>query len=424
MTGPPTGAPRLRLAVLVEDPEGRERDGTLWQLHELALGLAVHGIDLMLVTGAAAPGPGAGEPAGGLPVVRVGRPAPPAGTGWRAAWPLAGFMTALLGWLVRERDAYDAVVVLAGETLLLPALLARRRTGRPVLLQVGHPSLPDRKPGPDPLPPTRLQGLVAAAGRIAWKPERLLRQADRCLAASPEAVAWLTAAGVPEARIVAVPRAVDTARFRPARPAERPALRDRLRLPHDRPVILLASGPRRTDAMADLLDAWSEVVRDGEPALLVLADGAGQDGADHAPMLRDRLRRPPLVGTVRLPQAGAEPELWLRATDLAVFLGPNERPFASVAEALAAGVPAVSTSCTPAAELLADGRAGRLVPAAGGAALASALAGLLARQESWSAMGEAGRALVLARHGREAVSERFAALLADTVRPSRPTGDG
>lgn len=80
-------------------------------------------------------------------------------------------------------------------------------------------------------------------------------------------------------------------------------------------------------------------------------------------------------------------------------------------EAMAAGLPAVSSAIPGPVEMIADGVDGALVPAGDPAILARALAGVIATPEKARALGAAARAKVLADYGPESLKRRLDAVL-------------
>lgn len=390
--------------------------GMTLHARDLALGLTRRGIDVTVVTRAVVPGLPREDRLGDLPVVRIGPSGLLKGRGWQAAWPLARFLATLLLWLRRHGDAFDAVLTIGVKTLPLAALLARRTAGGPaVLLRSESPVELAEAISAESLARMRPRRLAMLLARLAERPQHLLRRADGCIAISPEIAAQFAAVGVAKDRIAEIPNGIDTERFKPARPVERTALRERLGLPLDRPVVLFTGRLSRAKGLMTLLEAWREIVRDGEPAFLVLAGAGGQSHDDCEADLRALAAAPPLIGTVFLPGAVDNPEHWLQAADLFVFPSEYEGFGLSLVEAMAAGLPVVATPVGVAPELLADGAAGRLVPIGDAAALTQALGSLLARPEAWPVMGQAGRAAVTARYGMDTVCDRYVALLEEAV---------
>lgn len=88
-------------------------------------------------------------------------------------------------------------------------------------------------------------------------------------------------------------------------------------------------------------------------------------------------------------------------------------------EAQAAGIPVVSTHHNGIPEGVVDGVTGFLVPERDVDALAGCLAGLLAKPETWPALGRAGRALVEAEFDIDRLNDRLLAVYAEARAAAR-----
>jgi colanic acid/amylovoran biosynthesis glycosyltransferase len=90
-------------------------------------------------------------------------------------------------------------------------------------------------------------------------------------------------------------------------------------------------------------------------------------------------------------------------------------------EAMASGMPVVSTRHAGIPELIEDGVSGWLVPERDEAALAAAFARLAAEPERWTAMGRAGREKIEREYDIQRLNDRLAAMLENLIRPeTRP----
>jgi colanic acid/amylovoran biosynthesis glycosyltransferase len=94
----------------------------------------------------------------------------------------------------------------------------------------------------------------------------------------------------------------------------------------------------------------------------------------------------------------------------------------SLMEAMAMGLPVLSTRHSGIPELVADGEAGYLVPERDVPALAARLADLAADPARWPAMGRAGRAAVEAEFDNDRLVDTLATLLREAA--ARPVGQG
>lgn len=90
--------------------------------------------------------------------------------------------------------------------------------------------------------------------------------------------------------------------------------------------------------------------------------------------------------------------------------GNQDAPINVLKEAMALGLPVVSTTHGGIPELVEEGVSGLLVPERDVDALAQALSTLIAQPERWLAMGEAGRAYVETHYNLEPLNDRLLAL--------------
>ncbi|HEY0837989.1 MAG TPA: glycosyltransferase [Azospirillum sp.] len=190
----------------------------------------------------------------------------------------------------------------------------------------------------------------------------------------------LIAAGVPGARIVALPSAVDPARFHPNPGAEPRAAR------WDVLTVARLIRRKRLDRLLDLV----ERLRARHPALRVAVAG---DGPLRAELAAEVARRG-LDGTVALLgwHDDVRPLLW--ESRIMVLTSAAEGLPLSMIEAMGCGVPCVAPAVGDTADLVRDGVNGRLVPPDDGAALAAAVDALLSDEPARARMAASAAATV------------------------------
>ena len=143
-----------------------------------------------------------------------------------------------------------------------------------------------------------------------------------------------------------------------------------------------------------------------EAAALLAGRGVRVDirigGGDDA-QLAARIEEAGVAGSVSLVGYVRDVEAFLADAD--IFVSPSRiEPFGLViVEAMALGLPVVAARTHGAADIVADGETGLVVPLDDAAALAGALERLTADPEGARAMGGAGHARALARYGDAAV---------------------
>jgi glycosyltransferase involved in cell wall biosynthesis len=219
--------------------------------------------------------------------------------------------------------------------------------------------------------------------------------------------------GLDPARVRLLRNGVDATRFRPS---DRAAARDRLGLPAERPILLSVGWLSDNKGQHRVLEALPAILGD-VPHLLYVAVGEADRDADRRRIER-LVRQHRLEGHVALVGARphAEVPTWLAAADLLCMATDREGCSNAVLEALACGVPVVTTRVGGNAELVRDGENGFLVPCWDarefGVAVRRALAAAwdreaiarAARGRSWQAVGAELAAVMREARAEQAAS--------------------
>lgn len=216
-----------------------------------------------------------------------------------------------------------------------------------------------------------------ATARIVTTGERLRTQVVR-------------EAGVEAGRVVSIPTGIDLDRFRPGSAA---AARAQLGLPLDAPLVGIVATLRSWKGHRFLLQAIASMPRP-DVVLLVVGDGPQRQALQS------------LAGQLGLATrvcfAGNQPDVvpWMQALD--VFCLPsyaNEGVPQALMQAMACGLPVVTTPVGSIDEIVTDGDTGVLVRPEDAQALREALEALL---------GDAARRSALGARAAQAAHERFA----------------
>lgn len=227
----------------------------------------------------------------------------------------------------------------------------------------------------------------------------LLRQADGVITVSRWAAEFLAKVHrVPNVRYVK--NGVDTKRFRPPEPGEKEALKKKFGL--DGVVALL---PARFAVSLEKNQITALLVARAIPNLTLAFAGEG-------PLLGATRKLARLLGArnVRfLGRVSNMPELY-RAADIFFFPTLGENQSLATLEAMASGLPVLTSDIPAQRELLENRREGLLVPPKV-REMAKALANLAAYPEWRAKMGLAARSKVVAEHQLDKTIEQLAALL-------------
>jgi glycosyltransferase involved in cell wall biosynthesis len=305
-----------------------------------------------------------GVPAVALPIARKG---------------LAG-LRAMRAWLAR--NPCDVLNSHSSTDSWLAALALSGMNPRPALVRTRHISaaIPDN---------IATRWLYQSATRhIVTTGERLRAQLIRDNRFRPES-------------IVSVPTGIDVARFAPG---DKAAAKLRLGLDPAQSCIGIVATLRSWKGHRYLIDAFAGLARK-EARLLMVGDGPGRDN------LREQVDRLGLQQRVIMPGNQADVTPWLQALD--VFALPsyaNEGVPQALMQAMAVGVPVVTTPVGSIDELVRHEDTGLMVPPQDADALRAAIERLLREPELGKRLAEAARAWVQSRYSRERMLDSMEAV--------------
>ena len=223
--------------------------------------------------------------------------------------------------------------------------------------------------------------------------------------------------GVPVQRLALVPEGIDLELWQSSTDPAALADLDARREPF---TVLCVARQYPRKRIVDLIDAFATVSACEPRARLVVIG----DGPEHT-TLSQRVRTLGLDGSVRLLGAlpdDAEVRAWYGRAS--VFCLPSEQEGFGIVflEAMASGLPVVSTTAAAIPEVVPDGEVGLLVPPRDPAALAEALLRLLQDPALRARLRDAGR-LHAGRYGWDRVADRFLEAVAPLLAVSPPIRD-
>ncbi len=233
---------------------------------------------------------------------------------------------------------------------------------------------------------------------------RFYTQADLFLGVSPGVQERYEAAGLPSERFLLIPNGVDGARFRPAEPEERLALRRQLGLPSDL-LLLLFVGFFSREKQPDLLfQAWERLQGNGLPPTGVLFVGATRptylEVDPHlAQEIRTQARRMGLEKHLFFVETTQEIERYYQAADIFVLPSRREGLPNALLEAMASGLACIASRLPGATDVIIDHAVnGLLVSPGERSPLEAELRGLIRDTSRIRALGKAARETILKRY--------------------------
>lgn len=213
------------------------------------------------------------------------------------------------------------------------------------------------------------------------------------------------------AKIDAIPSIVDFARFRPAFPPERAALRGELNLPLDRAVFLYVAAFNEKKGQAAFLSRTADTLRALEDkVLLVFVGDFCPSRSAYAAECQAIAARKGLQGVVRFAGAQDGVERWYRASDAVVIASRNEGLARCMLEGMAAGVPVLSFDVCSAREVLLGSQSGLVLRQGDYSGFARGLTRLAHEPQLREKMGARGAAAAAARYRAPDVAARYLTL--------------
>ncbi len=341
------------------------------------------------------------EQVDGIRVIRVG----PVGHGSLKKW---GMLFTALPALFKYRCDFDLIYVPGFRVLgVLAVLFARCFRKRCVLRGVSC---------------GEMSGAFFddSANRLPWVLQKLfhgcillrnsiLRRADSMVAISLDLENELISCGVSDTRVARIPNAVDTNLFMPVLPEQKSVIRQKMGLSPDSTVVIYTGRLVRYKGLLPLLEAWKILMRalPSSSLHLVLVGAGGNDIHNCEDELKQFVAQQDLSDSVRFTGDVEAVAPYLQASDIFVFPTENEAFGISLIEAMACGLPSVSTDVGGVKDIVSDGENALVVPVQSPEALARALQRLLGDSALSERLGVEALATVMERYTSTAVGERY-----------------
>lgn len=337
----------------------------------------------------------------------------PAGRGHLLKWGMV--FSAFLA-LVRLRKRYDVILVCGFRILGIPARLAEVLFGRPCVLKADSQGEFSGAFFDAGLARLRMRHDRFPASLVVRLRNALLRRAARFVSIASVIEREYMAGGVPADRIARIPNSVDTGRFRPIDDSDKPALRSRLGLPADRRIATFTGRLVTTKGLPSLLRAWRHIVGTFPDAVLVLVGSGGLGIQNCEADLRRFVAENGLDENVRFAGSVNNVEDYLQAADIFVFPSEREAFGISVIEAMACGVPVVTTNVDGIGDVVRANVDALVVDPGNDEALAEAIGQAFRGGPEISTMTRSARERVLQRYTSQSVVAAYRNLLVEASR--------
>ena len=380
------------------------------QARLLAEGLITNGHSVIVLTRKSDASLKQHENYGSVSVYRLA----PVGKGQLKKW---GLLLSSLPALVRLRDQYDLIFVSGYRIIGLTAVLVGKLLGRRVVLKAdsqGEMSGDFFESG------LRKFGISHKTLLFRWFigfRNTILKKADAFAAIFPEIVSEWTSRGILFERIHLIPNSVDTSCFVPVKSGEKIALRKKLNLPQNTTIAIYTGRLVSYKGLPLLVKVWDEIRRNHKNVLLILAGTGGLDIHNCEEVLREYVKANRLENQVVFTGAVQNVSEYLQASDLFVFPTENDAFPSSIVEAMACGLPVVSTPVGAIKTIISNGKTGLLIQPGNAEQLYQALDILLSNKEMASRLGKAACQSVQDLYSAEIVSKKYLTLFQSLIEP-------
>lgn len=338
----------------------------------------------------------------------------PAGRGQLKKW---GLIFSSLPMLIRLRNQYDLIYVSGYRIIGLTAVLVGKLLGRRVVLKAdsqGEMSGDFFESG------LRNFGISHKTLFFRWFlgfRNTILKRADAFSAITPEIASEWTVNGIPSEKIHFISNSVDTSRFIRVESAQKDLLRKKLNLPQDAIIAIYTGRLVSYKGLPLLLKVWNEIRHKHENVLLILAGTGGLDIHNCEEGLREYVKANTLENHVLFTGAVQNIPEYLQASDLFVFPTENDAFPSSIVEAMACGLPVISTPVGAIKTIITNGTTGLLIQPGNAEQLYRGLDVILSNKEMAPRLGKAACQSVQNLYSAEIVSKKYMTLFQGLVEP-------
>jgi glycosyltransferase involved in cell wall biosynthesis len=370
------------------------------QAQLLAEGLIASGHSAMVLTRRSDASLKKRERYGDVDVVRLS----PVGSGQLKKW---GLLFSSLPALFKLRNQYDLIFVSGYRIIGLTAVLVGKMLQKPVVLKADSQGEMSGEFFESGLKKFGISHRSFLFRLFLGFRNAVLRRADAFSAISPEIASEWTSSGIPSEKIHLIPNCVDTRRFIPVEPSEKILLREKLALPQEATIAIYTGRLVSYKGLPLLLKVWNDIRRRHENVLLILAGTGSLDIHNCEEELREYVKANGLQNHVLFTGAVQNVHEYLQTSDLFAFPTENDAFPSSVVEAMACGLPVVTTPVGAIKTVVTDGETGMLIRPGDQEQLFRALNVMLSGKMLASQLGRAARQFVQTRYSAITVSRKY-----------------
>lgn len=380
------------------------------QVRLLAEGLITNGHSVIVLTRRSDAALRQHENYGGVSVYRLA----PIGRGQLKKW---GLLLSSLPVLIQLRDQYDLIFVSGYRIIGLTAVLIGKLFRKPVVLKADSQGEMSGEFFESGLRKFRISRSSLPFRLFLEFRNVILKKADAFSAISPEIISEWTSNTVPLNKIYLIPNGVDTNSFAPVGSKQKYFLREKLNLPQNATIAIFTGRLVSYKGLPLLLKVWKEIRYKHRNVLLLLAGAGGLDIHNCEAELRQYVKSSGLEKEVIFLGALQNVSDYLQAADLFAFPTENDAFPSSIIEAMACGLPIVTTPVGAMKTIVTHQETGLLVQPGSFEQLFEALDVMLSDKVLAAHFGQAGRQIVEERYSAGSMLRKYLSLFEITLQP-------
>jgi glycosyltransferase involved in cell wall biosynthesis len=370
------------------------------QARLLADGLVACGHSVIIFTRKSGPEMKRNECYGDVSIYRLS----PAGSGQLKKW---GLLFSSIPMLIQLADRYDLIFVSGYRIIGITAVIVGKLLRKKIVLKADSQGEMSGE--------FFISGLnkFGMASTSPWFKlflrfrNYILKKADSFSAISSEIASEWIESGVPSSRIHIIPNCVDTSRFLPVKTAQKSELRIKLRLPQDVMIATYTGRLVSYKGLPLLLKVWNVLRTKHENVLLVLLGTGGLDIHNCENELREFVNVNNMSHHVLFTGDVQNVEEYLQASDFFVFPSENDAFPSSLVEAMACGLPVVTTPVGAIKAIVTDRENGFLVQPGNYEQLLNALDNMVSTDGLLPLLGQAARKSIQDSYSAEIVLKKY-----------------
>lgn len=311
--------------------------------------------------------------------------------------------------LLRRRNEYDVILVGGFRTLGLSAIIASRLARKNCVLRAASNGEMSGEFFDAGLSKFGLTTGSRGIRAILDLRKRLLLKADAMVSISTQIKNEYIASDVAVDKIWPIPNPVDLDIFRPVK-QDSERNRARLGLKKTDTVVIYTGRLVRYKGLPLLVEVWKKLCFEYSNCILVLVGGGGSDISNCEADLKHFVSENSLDGKVLFTGDVIDVAAYLQLSDIFVLPTENEAFGISLIEAMACGLPVISTATGGILDILTDEHDGLLIQPGNFEQLYGALRRLIIDAELARCLGKNAIETVRARYSSESVSRKYAAV--------------